>query len=85
MSVEAAKSRQQPPWIVPTPKSVPVLKFQNSLTKTKVNSTRLFVRLSLTNSTCRPSLFQRMVDVLLGTTVVLQYTMPLTWDTPELT
>lgn len=37
MSVEATKSRQQPPWIVPTSKQAPVLKFQNSLTKTKVN------------------------------------------------
>ncbi|KAI9487053.1 MAG: cysteinyl-tRNA synthetase [Benjaminiella poitrasii] len=30
-----AKSRQQPPWIVPSSKSTPVLKFQNSLTKAK--------------------------------------------------
>ncbi|CEJ04136.1 Putative Cysteinyl-tRNA synthetase [Rhizopus microsporus] len=28
-------SRQQPPWIQPKAKTVPVLKFQNSLTKTK--------------------------------------------------
>ncbi|KAI7894869.1 cysteinyl-tRNA synthetase [Mucor mucedo] len=36
MSTEASvKSRQQPKWQVPTAKPVPVLKFQNSLTKTK--------------------------------------------------
>lgn len=40
MSAEAnvkTTSRQQPKWIVPTAKEIPVLKFQNSLTKTKVS------------------------------------------------
>jgi hypothetical protein len=37
MSTEASvKSRQQPKWHVPTAQPAPVLKFQNSLTKTKV-------------------------------------------------
>lgn len=31
------KSRLQPKWLAPTSKATPVLKFQNSLTKTKVS------------------------------------------------
>lgn len=38
MSTEASvKSRQQPKWHVPAAQPIPVLKFQNSLTKTKVH------------------------------------------------
>lgn len=32
----SVKSRQQPKWLAPSAKTTPVLKFQNSLTKTKV-------------------------------------------------
>jgi cysteinyl-tRNA synthetase len=35
MSTET-KSRQQPKWLTPQQQAQPVLKFQNSLTKTKV-------------------------------------------------
>lgn len=42
MSTEAsAKSRQQPKWHVPAAQPTPVLKFQNSLTKTKVLLNRI--------------------------------------------
>jgi hypothetical protein len=33
----SVKSRQQPKWNVPVAKTVPVLKFQNSLTRNKVS------------------------------------------------
>lgn len=33
----SVKSRQQPKWTVPVAKAVPVLKFQNSLTRAKVS------------------------------------------------
>jgi hypothetical protein len=45
MSTESTsiKSRQQPQWLVPTACPTPVLKFQNSLTKTKVRYTKAFL------------------------------------------
>lgn len=39
MTEASVKSRQQPKWHVPVAQPAPVLKFQNSLTKTKVRHT----------------------------------------------
>jgi hypothetical protein len=85
MSTESTtvKSRQQPQWLTPTAKPTPTLKFQNSLTKTKVGCIA-FVIIRRVNFQNRPSLSPRAVDVSLGTTVDLLFMMPLTWVMLEL-
>lgn len=86
MSTEAGvKSRQQPKWLAPSAKATPVLKFQNSLTKTKVRLKRRN-RIDLMLILCiitRLISFPKRVDVLLGTIVDLLYMMLLIWVMPE--
>lgn len=75
----SVKSRQQPQWLVPTANSTPVLKFQNSLTKTKVRYMCEFQKTGALTFWNRPNLSPRAVDVSLGIIVGLLCTMLLIW------